>query len=171
MLTHATTVLRAWTEADLPALGILRNDLALQSLLMTQPRPNAPARVREWLQARSTQEDGIFFVVADTNTDNAVGFIQVQNIKLLHGTGDFGICLAPTSQGAGHGKAALTLLETYLRNTFNLRKLVLHVLADNANALRFYDHAGFVVAGRLTRHFYLNGNYQDVVIMEKMFVS
>lgn len=171
MLTSATTALRAWTEADLPALGALRNDVALQSLLMTQPRPNAPARVREWLQARSSQEDGVFFVIADATSNEAVGFVQVQNIKLLHGTGDFGICLAPAAQGAGHAKAALPLLETYLRNTFNLRKLLLQVLADNDSALRFYERSGFVVAGRLKQHFYLDGVHHDVVIMEKMLGS
>ena len=170
MLKGTGTVLRPWREGDLEFLAGLRNDVELQAQLMTQPRPNSLSRVREWLQLRSGQEDSLFFVIADAAGNEPVGYVQVQNLRLLHRTGELGICLAPAAQGRGHGREALALLEKYLQDTFALRKLVLQVLDDNAGAIRFYERHGFTPVGRLGNHFYLNGVYCDVRIMEKLFV-
>ncbi|MCD6060393.1 MAG: family N-acetyltransferase [Moraxellaceae bacterium] len=171
MLKGASTILRPWRDSDLEFFAGLRNDVELQAQLMTQPRPNSVPRVREWLQLRSGQEDGLFFVIADAADGEPVGYVQVQNLRLLHRSGELGICLAPAMQGRGHGGEALALLERYLQDTFALRKLVLQVLDDNAGAIRFYERNGFTHAGRLNKHFYLNGVYCDVRIMEKLFVQ
>ena len=46
MLQGDTLVLREWREPDLDALAVLRNDIDLQTLLMTQATPNSADRVR-----------------------------------------------------------------------------------------------------------------------------
>ena len=167
MIGDDRIVLRAWSQDDLHALGQLRNDLTLQELLMSQPRPNSADRVQDWLEEKSGRDDGVFFVIAERNGNEVLGYVQVLNMNTMHGTGDLGICVRPDLQGSGYGSAAMALLEDYLQRVFNLRKLLLHVLADNASAMKFYLKLGFEEVGRMKDHFLNSGEYRDVVIMEK----
>jgi RimJ/RimL family protein N-acetyltransferase len=171
MIGNERIVLRAWAQDDLDALGKLRNDLTLQEMLMSQPRPNSADRVRDWLTDKSQRDDGIFFVIADRDSDRVLGYVQVLNMNTMHGTGELGICIGPDSQGSGYGSSALELLEDYLQRVLNVRKLLLHVLADNEGAVKFYLKLGFDEVGRMKAHFLNNGEYRDVVIMEKIFVQ
>lgn len=167
MIGDDRIVLRAWTPNDLDALGELRNDLTLQEMLMSQPRPNSSDRVREWLVEKSGRDDGVFFVIAARDSDRVLGYVQVVNMNAMHGTAELGICIGPDQQGSGYGSAAMNLLEDYLQRVFNMRKLLLHVFADNDGAVKFYFGLGFEEAGRMKRHFLNNGEYRDVIIMEK----
>jgi RimJ/RimL family protein N-acetyltransferase len=168
MLIGPKVVLRAWRESDLQSLLELRNNASLQHRLMTQPRPNSLERVKQWLLDKSGREETIFFVIASRADDSVVGYVQLANLKLLHGTGEVGICLAPSAQRKGLGRESFELLETYVRNTFALRKLLLYVFADSDGAIAFYQVCGYSESGRLARHFYSEGEYKDVLIMEKI---
>lgn len=167
MLSNKTISLRAWKEDDIPVLSGLRNDLELQDALMAKARPNTEARVRQWLVEKSGRSDAVFFVIADQSSDSALGFIQTLDIDSLHRTGTLGICIAPGAQGKGIGGAAIALLEVYLVNTFDLRKLTLAVLADNEAAVSLYARLGFSEAGRWTAHYFSDGQFKDVLLMEK----
>ncbi len=171
MIGDDRIVLRAWAQDDLDALGKLRNDLTLQEMLMSQPRPNSVDRVQDWLTGKSGRDDGVFFVIAKRDSDRVLGYAQVVNMNTMHGTGELGICIGPDVQGSGYGSSAMILLEDYLKRVFNLRKLLLHVLADNKDAVKFYLKLGFDEVGRMKEHFLNNGEYRDVVIMEKIFAQ
>lgn len=170
MLVGKKVILRAWREEDLALLLALRNDAKLQAQLMTQPRPNSVERVKQWLSEKSSRADGVFFVVATQEDDQAIGYVQALNMNMLHGHADFGICLSSSAQGQGYGRETLTLLESYLHGTFALRKLMLQVLVENTSAIAFYRNHGFTDAGLLSGHFYLNGRFCDVAIMEKLLL-
>jgi diamine N-acetyltransferase len=171
MLTDDRLTLRPWHKDDVDALSRLRNDVNLQEALMSQPRPNNEVRVRQWLEEKSSRDDGVFFVIADQATDTALGFIQTVDIDTLHGTGSMGICLAPEAQGQGNGASAIALLEDYLQRVFGLRKLTLSVLADNTSAISLYTKLGFSEIGRWTKHYFTGSQYKDVVLMEKLLAS
>jgi RimJ/RimL family protein N-acetyltransferase len=169
MLGDNRIVLRAWNQDDLDALGQLRNDFALQEMLMTQPRPNSADRVQEWLTEKSGRDDAVFFVIAEHDNDRVIGYVQVLNMNATHGTGELGICIGPDRQGSGYGTATMALLEGYLRRVFSMRKLLLHVFADNERAVNFYRKLGFDEVGCMKNHFFNDGEFRDVIIMEKLF--
>ena len=171
MLYGRNVVLRAWSEKDIDALLILRNDVELQQQLMTRPRPNSAERVRQWLSAKSASEDVVFFVIASQPDDSALASVQIINLRPLHGTGEVGICIGHAALGRGFGNETFGLLEPYLRNAFGLRKLLLYVLADNVRAIAFYARCGFRNVGWLAQHFHSGAEYRDVVIMEKLIAS
>ncbi len=171
MIADDRIVLRAWAQDDLDALGKLRNDLTLQEMLMSQPRPNSADRVRDWLTEKSGRDDGVFFVIAERDSNRVLGYVQVVKMNTLHGTGELGLCIGPDLQGNGYGSSAMALLEDYLQRVFGLRKLLLQVLADNEVAVNFYRKLGFDEVGRLQDHFLNNGEYRDVVIMEKFLAQ
>jgi len=167
MIQGDKVCLRAPEERDLETLRDLRNDFALQGTLMARPRANGMARVRRWIEDRLADPDAVFFVIARRQDDAALGFVQVLAMDLVSGVGELGICCAEAARGQGHGGEALRLLEDYLTGIFNLRKLVLKVLAQNSGAVRFYERLGFDTVGTHRRHFFRDGAYHDVTVMEK----
>jgi RimJ/RimL family protein N-acetyltransferase len=167
MLQTEKTILRPPTDDDLPRLTDWRNDIALQVSLLAVPRPNSAERVRAWLARRLEDEQAVFFIVADRQTNLAIGFVQAVNLDFVHGRGELGICLCPQAQGKGFAAEALSLLERYLVDRFRLRKLTLFVLANNERAMRFYSRQEFTQSGVLREHFFADGAYHDVLVMEK----
>lgn len=167
MLTGDTIVLREWRETDLEALASLRNNIDLQTLLMSQPKPNSVERVRTWLTGRSGRDDVAFFVIASRADDGVVGYVQVTNIDTFHGHGELGICLSPEAQGKDLARDACDLLEAYLLKSLVLRKLILKVLVDNQRAIAFYRKYGYRDVGVLEGHHRAADGYQDVLVMER----
>lgn len=168
MLAGENVVLRAWCEDDIPVLMRLRNDVALQTQLITQPRPNSRVRVSQWLKDWSERTDTVFFVVAAADDDHVLGYVQLVNMDLMHGRGDLGICLDPAVHGHGFADQAMGLLQRYVMQVFGLRKILLHVLVSNLRAIAFYEKQGFERVGVLREHAFLQGSYMDVLLMEKL---
>lgn len=168
MLPGKDIILRPWKDSDLPVLMGLRNDLALQAQLMTQPRPNSSSRVVKWLQEKSEKPDGVFFIVASTQGDGPLGYVQIHGIDLQSRHCHMGICLAREAQGKGYGHQVLTLIEQYMRSVFGMRKIMLEVLLSNAPAIKLYERYGFDRVGVMKSHFQADGVFADVLIMEKL---
>lgn len=171
MLTGKHVVLRAWASEDLPALQALRNDVPLQRQLMAQPKGSSLEQVRTWLTTRSQTADAVFFVIADRARNQALGYVQLLDMDLFHGTGRLGICVGPQAQGRGCGGETLNLLADYVHETFGLRKILLEVLASNEGAIRLYLRHGYREVGRWLQHFRTASGYADVVIMEKLLTA
>ncbi|NOR72204.1 MAG: GNAT family N-acetyltransferase [Methylomarinum sp.] len=169
MISGKNTVLRAWEESDITSLHSLRNDVSLQQQLMSRPQANSIEQVRQWLKSKTTLSDSVFFVIAGKQQNKIVGYLQVVSIDLLNGTGKLGICLLPEEQGKGYGSEAIDLLQQYLVEVFNIRKLFLEVLKSNNRAHSLYTKLGFQECGCLHKHFYINKCFDDVLIMEKIF--
>ncbi len=170
MLTGETIVLREWRESDLDALASLRNNIDLQMLLMSQPKPNSLERVRAWLTGWSGRADAVFLVIVRRVDDAILGYMQVASIDTFHGHGELGICLAPEAHGKNVARDACDLLESYLLKGLALRKLGLKVLTDNHRAIGFYRKYGYRDVGVLERHYRTADGYHDVLVMERHLV-
>lgn len=166
MIESATLRLRVWHESDLSRLTELRNDVALQAQLLARARGSNTVQVREWLQRRSAGPDGRLWIVADRTSDAVLGYVQITDLEPLDRRAELGICLAPEAQGRGLGRETLAALLPHLRDALGLRKLCLRVRADNAAALRCYAGLGFETCGRLRQHVFIDGAWQDLVLME-----
>jgi diamine N-acetyltransferase len=121
-LVAGATALRAVRHDDLAVLTEMRNDVELQLHLMARPRPNSPRQVQEWIDRRSSDTTGAFFVIARMPNDQAVGFTQLQRIDAVNGHAWLGIALSNAGRGSGHGRRALMLLEDYAGRVLDLGK-------------------------------------------------
>ena len=166
-LCGKTTCLRPPAAKDVPFLCELRNDVELQMQLMAQPRANTPERVGKWIERMTEDKQSLFYIIARRRTGAPAGYIQLTQIDVMHGHGELGICIAREAQGLGHGREALALIENYASSVFNLRKILLKVLAENRPATALYQKTGYRTVGVLSRHYYQKGIYNDVVVMEK----
>lgn len=171
MLTDASVRLRPWQDDDLPTLTAMRNDIALQSQLLARARGSQREQVREWLQGFGERLERQLFIITELGSDQALGFVQVTNFDRLDGHADLGICLLGKARGRGLGGQAISLLANYLRDQWRVRKLNLRVRADNFGALRCYEKAGFRRCGLLRQHIFIDGVWQDVVLMESFLTD
>ncbi len=151
---------------DLFALQSLRNDLSLQRQLLALPKPNNMDAVREWIGRFNGSSNAILFSIRRLDNDLCIGFVQVTQIDTLHGTGWLGVAIDPEYQGKGFGGEALKLIERYMHEFFNLRKLLLEVDSKNP-AKHLYTRMGYSVIGTMRSHFYHGDRYHDIDIMEK----
>ena len=167
MLDGELIRLRPWGDDDLAFFGSLRNDIETQLALLAQPKPNPADRVRRWLEDRSNSADGLFFVIASHQSENAVGFIELRDIHPIHRFGHLGICLDRHVRGKGYAVEALGLMESYAKRVLMLNKIVLMVAANNTAARRLYDGAKYSTVGIHRQHFLVAGEWLDAVVMEK----
>ena len=65
----------------------------------------------------------------------------------------------------GYGTEVMRLLLRVGFETLNLNRIYLHVDDGNRGGIRAYEKAGFVHEGRLRQAAYVDGNYQDMLIM------
>jgi RimJ/RimL family protein N-acetyltransferase len=158
--------LRTWREHDLPVLMLIRNDVALQGQLLARVRGSNIEQVRDWLVNRDSQPDKLLFIIADQEKDATLGFMQVNDIELTDKRAELGVCLIHEVQGRGVGRKSLRLICTYLRDTWGLRKISLKVRVDNEIAISCYRRVGFNSCGLLRQHVFINGDWQDVMLME-----
>jgi putative acetyltransferase len=107
-LTKSSGVcLRAPSVGDLAVLMELRNDRALQELLLARPTPNTREDVQDWIARRASDPAGAFFVIAAAGTDKCLGFCQLTEISAKDAHAHFGICLAASARALGYGRQAM----------------------------------------------------------------
>jgi RimJ/RimL family protein N-acetyltransferase len=84
--------------------------------------------------------------------------------RLRH-AGEFGTTVLRKYWNLGIGSHMLAYLIDWARQTGTIRKINLRVRVDNLPAIHLYEKYGFVQEGRLTREFYLHGQFIDVYMM------
>lgn len=163
--------LRPWQESDLFFLQTLRNDIALQALLLSTARGSSLAAVRRWLEDKSTGSDRLFFVVELLDAQITIGYIQVSTESGTRDVFRFGVCLAPDYQAQGYGAELLAAIENYLYIQHNARKLMLQVDEFNNRAITCYKKLGYRKVGVMQQHIFVQGSLRNVMIMEKCLIA
>jgi RimJ/RimL family protein N-acetyltransferase len=171
VIEGALVRLRLWQEDDVPAIMALRNDVALQAKLLARARGSDQSQVRKWLEDRSTAAGNMLFIVAQSSNDAPLGYLQFTGIDPVDLNAELGICLATAAQGRGFGGEALQLALSHLRDTVGIRKISLRVRTDNTVAIRAYRRLGFSKCGELKDHIFIDGRWQNVLLMELFLQS
>jgi diamine N-acetyltransferase len=160
--------LRQPEDSDLDFLVSMRNNLDLQAMLMSLPRASNTQKVRDWLNNHLSNSQSVFFMIAEIATNSPSGYIQITNIDFVHRHGELGICIDPSFQGKGYGKQSIFLIEKYIQEVFDLRKLTLKVLEKNHAAVHLYEVLAYQKIGIHKEHFYHKGSWHNTLVMEKL---
>lgn len=164
-----TIRLRDPRDDDLPLLFAFRRDTALQSLLMTVPDATDDAALHGWVARRRAEPGGLFRMIEEASSGEAIGFVQIGQVHHRNRTGYLGILLAESARGRGLGQAALLRLLAVTRDELGLRKCLSEIRVDNFPSLRTHLQAGFRVVGTLSRHFTdAAGVSHDAFLLEHM---
>lgn len=158
--------LRSWREDDIAKLTELRNDIKLQSQLLSRVRGSNVDQTRQWLQQRSSASSNLLLIVADKDSDVPLGYIQFIDIEPIDQIAKLGLCLSPEIQGKGIGYEVLLLAFNYLHNSWAIRKVILEVSDDNKRAIKCYKKIGFLQCGKYLKHKHIDGKWHNLIIME-----
>jgi RimJ/RimL family protein N-acetyltransferase len=169
MTDQPYTIRRATADdaADILAhLEIVRAEPGIH--LITQPG-----------ESTFTVEDEQRFITAINNSDNSIFLIALDSEntiigeahfrggerRLVRHTATLGISVLREWRGKGVGTALLAHAIEWARATDVLKRLELHVYAENTHAIHVYEKLGFEVEGRLRRGIFREGRFYDELVM------
>ena len=95
-----------------------------------------------------------------------VGSVYIRDIDKVHNKAEYGIFIGEEdARGKGIGSQTASLMIEYCFKQLKLHRLFLRVFADNAQAIRSYEKAGFVKEAYLKDDVRIRGEYRDIVLM------
>jgi L-amino acid N-acyltransferase YncA len=128
-----------------------------------ETRPRTAAEVEEWLA-------GPLPVVVAERDGEVVGFARVSPYSdrcVYGGVGEHGVYVARAARGAGVGRALLEEVAAAAEGA-GLHKLTARIFTSNESSLRAHRAAGFREVGVQRRHGRLDGEWRDVVLVERL---
>ncbi len=163
MLSGERVVLRPFRPDDVEPLWRARLDAVTWA--QTNETPFLPETLEE-LRARYAEASrGSSAQFAVDEDGLLVGRAALFGVDELARTGEVGLSLLPEHRGRGLGRDVLRVLLGYAFRSRNLRRVHLQSLSSNEPALRSYRAVGFVEEGRRREHAWVEGAYEDIVLM------
>jgi RimJ/RimL family protein N-acetyltransferase len=158
------SAVRRGGSADVDAVAALYAAVAAEGRWIGAEAPVewTPERRREWCQVVDDEARGAWFLAEDGG-GRLVGYLTVFRSGAEHA--EFAMAVDAEHRGAGVGGALLDAAVAWCRD-LPLSKLSCQVWPHNGAALGLYRSRGFVVEGRLRRHWRRrNGQLWDAVLM------
>ncbi len=116
----------------------------------------------EW--RRRLTENPVFVAFHENDPVGIMGLMRQRASKMAHRASIIMVFLRADLRGTGLARALLEHLTEYAR-TQGIRQLELAVTAENLQAFRFYQRAGFAEIGRVPGGFLHDGREIDDVMM------
>jgi RimJ/RimL family protein N-acetyltransferase len=138
---------RAWRADDLPARVDAWHDRGLMRfMLQPAPRQITLEAAQAWLDARERRRragEALFLVVAEPESDCAVGAVWLWNVDAAERRGEIGYWLLRPARGRGYATRAVELLCRYAFEELGLARLELFTMPENAASIRLARRTGF----------------------------
>jgi RimJ/RimL family protein N-acetyltransferase len=123
-------------------------------------------RREEWCRVADDDERGAWFL-AEGDAGELLGYLSVRRGGDEHA--DFAMAVAASHRGRGIGGGLLDAMVAWCRAA-SVSKINCQVWPHNGGALALYRSRGFVIEGRLRRHWRRrNGQLWDAVVMGLVF--
>ncbi|MBR4084586.1 MAG: UDP-4-amino-4,6-dideoxy-N-acetyl-beta-L-altrosamine N-acetyltransferase [Lachnospiraceae bacterium] len=143
-----------WRNSD----GVRKNFI-YQALFTRESHEN-------WIRTMIDTGKVVQLMICETATDKAVGSVYIRDIDTTHHKAEYGIFIGEDdARGKGYGTSAAKLMIKYCFEELELHRLFLRVYAENTQAIRSYEKAGFVKEAYLHDDVYVDGRYRDIVLM------
>jgi len=154
---------RIATHEDGEAIAVIYNQGIEDRVATFETRARSHEDVRTWF-------DGAHPIVAVEHEGRIVAFASTSPYRAREcyaGIAEFSVYVAREARGRGAGRVAM---EALLREAerAGLWKLVSRVFPENAASLRLLRSVGFREVGTYQKHARLDGQWRDVVIVERL---
>lgn len=149
-----TDLIVQWRNSD-----SVRKNFIYQALFTRESHEN-------WIRKKVETGDVVQMIICETGTDKPIGSVYVRDIDHTHHKAEYGIFIGEGSaRGKGYGTATAKLMIKYCFEELKLHRLFLRVYADNVQAIRSYEKAGFEREALLRDDVCIEGQYRDIVLM------
>lgn len=144
----------AWRNSD-----SVRGNFIYQKLFTRESHEN-------WIKTMIDTGKVVQMMICECETGRPVGSVYIRDIDPVHQKAEYGIFIgAVDARGKGYGTAAAKLMIRYSFEELKLHRLFLRVYAENLQAIRSYEKAGFVKEAFLHDDVFVNGKFRDIVLM------
>ena len=156
--SDADKLLSWWTEVPEEIFVMWSNGKFVYPLTMEQ--------LEDYFQTWCVDEENGWLMTALDEAGNPVGHFIMRLADYESESIRFGfIIVDPNARGKGYGTAAAKLMIRYCFEELKLHRLFLRVYAENEQAIRSYEKAGFVKEAYLHDDVFVNGRFWDIVLM------
>lgn len=155
--------LRALERDDLKFVHDINNNRRVMSYWFEEPYESFVELEDLYIKHIHDQSERRF--IAETDTGERIGLVELVEITYIHRRAEFQIVIAPAYQGRGYGSIVTRQATDYAFRVLNLHKLYLVVATDNARAIDIYKRCGFQEEGHLRQEFFTDGVYKDALRM------
>lgn len=137
----------------------VRKNFIYQALFTRESHEN-------WIRTMVETGKVVQMIICEAATEREVGSVYVRDIDTTHNKAEYGIFIGEDiARGKGYGTAAAKLMIRYCFEELKLHRLFLRVYADNIQAIRSYEKAGFIKEAYLREDVCIDGKYKDIVLM------
>ena len=162
-------VLREYRRDDLPYIAEFVHDYRVTQYLSDLFLRNHTFNSAEQFLERvlnNASNDCLYFVIAEKETLEYIGQIDLVDIDWVARVGKLGIVIAREEfRDSGFGTEAIHLLLDYAFTRVNLNKVELDVHSFNERAISCYTNCGFREEGRLRERVFRDNKYHDRIVM------
>ena len=156
-------VLRRLEGRDTEAVWKCKNSKEIQDQLVGFRCGMSLAQVSSWIAFHNDNPKEILLAIARQADDLCVGHVGLYEIDHQNRRGELGILLGSNEvQGRGIGRAACIAMLDVAFDDLGFHSVYLHVMEDNARALRLYQKLGFKLDGVLRAAAYKRGSFKNV---------
>ena len=96
-------------------------------------------------------------------------YIFNKKIKTNHIANIFGVYVKKEYRGRGIGKKLIESVISQIKKNKNIIKINLTVNPKQKSAVKLYEKYGFKIVGKMKNDLYVDGKFNDELIMEKLF--
>jgi L-amino acid N-acyltransferase YncA len=129
-----------------------------------ETRPRSAADVRAWF-------DGTHPIVVVEHDGSVIAFASTSSYRsrdCYAGIAEFSVYVERAARGHGAGRIAMVALIDSVRATTRIWKLVSRIFVENTASRKLMASVGFREVGIYEKHAQLDGQWRDVVIVERL---
>jgi diamine N-acetyltransferase len=157
--------LRPFQSEDSALVYFGKNDEQIRETLFLFA-PQTLEQVQDEMKQWSTNSSFALFTICRKEDDVAVGQTALVRIDFVSRAATFYLAIySPEFWSKGYGGEAAKMMLDYAFDILNLNRVLLHVCAENKNAVAAYKKAGYVMEGTLREAMYHHNRYVDFYVM------
>lgn len=162
---EAGIYLRLMTSEDTELIVAWRNSDEVRKRFVYQ-EPFSEEGHKNWMRNMIETGKAVQMMICDREKGTPLGSVYIRDIDRRHNKAEYGIFIGEASaRGRGVGTAAAKLMLKYCFEEEKLHRIFLRAFADNEQAVRSYEKAGFRQEGLLRDEVCIDGLYRDMVWM------
>lgn len=162
---EAGIYLRPMTYEDTDLIVAWRNCDEVRKRFVYQ-KPFSREGHENWIRNMIETGKAVQMMICDLEKGVPLGSVYIRDIDRQHNKAEYGIFIGESSaRGRGIGTAAAKLMLRYCFEEEKLHRVFLRAFADNRQAIRSYEKAGFRQEGLLRDDVCIEGRYCDMVWM------